>query len=139
MRQTPFAVVGLVGVVTVAAFVIGVVAPRASAQVALGSFHVWTVTSGGASCRDMTNNLLGADRDAWRAFYANYVSGFITGANFVSYSTGGRNPNVGAYGKVTHEGTFALVEQYCAQNAAKNIFEAVTRTYSQRYSELAAQ
>ena len=130
-------VVGLLGVVTAAlALGLGMLSPRVSAQAS--GFHVWTVTSGGASCRDMTNNLA-ADRDAWRAFYANYVSGFITGANFVSYSGGGRNPNVGAYGKGTHEETFALVEHYCAQNPAKNIFEGVTRIYAQRYSELVAQ
>jgi hypothetical protein len=128
MRTKPIAVVGLVGV-SFAAFVVGVVEPAVSAQA--GSFHVWTVTSGGASCRDMTNNLGAADRDAWRAFYANYVSGFITGANFVSYSTGARNATVGYDGNATHEAAFDSVEQYCAQNPAKNISEAVTRIYSQ--------
>jgi hypothetical protein len=58
------------------------------------------------------------------------MAGFITGANFVSYSAGGRNANVGLDDASTHEGVFASIEQYCVENPAKNIFEAVTRVYS---------
>ena len=56
------------------------------------------------------------------------MAGFLTGANFVSYSAGGRNANVGH--DVAHDAVFASIEQYCAQNPARNIFEAVTRVYS---------
>jgi hypothetical protein len=51
------AVVGVLGIVTVAAFVLGqaMLATRVSAQ-ASRSFHVLTVPTGGATCRDMTGN-----------------------------------------------------------------------------------
>lgn len=55
----------------------------------------------------------------------------VVTANFVSYSAGGRNANVGFDGPSTHDAVFASIEQYCAQNPTKNIFEAVTRVYSQ--------
>jgi hypothetical protein len=122
-RKTPF-VVALLVVVAVATSMAGVVAPRVSAQA--GSFHVLTVTAGGVSCRDMTNNLR-SDRDAWRSVYYNYMAGFITGANFVSYSVGGRDSNLPWE---PHDAVFASIEQYCAANPAEQIFEAVIRVYS---------
>jgi hypothetical protein len=129
MRKATVAVIGLLCVVAVAAFVLGLgkFAQPVSAQ-ASRSFHVLTVTSGGVTCRDMTNNLR-TDRDAWRSVYFNYMAGFITGANFVSYSAGGQNANIGF--EVSHDAVFTSIEQYCGQNAAQNISEAVIRVYSQ--------
>jgi hypothetical protein len=127
MRHGTLAVVGLLSVVTVAAWVLVLTAPRVSAQAS--GFHVLPVTIGGGTCRDMTNNLRG-DREPWRTLYFNYMAGFLTGANFVSYSAGDdRNANIGV--EVTHDAVFASIEQYCVQNPTKNIFEAVTRVYSQ--------
>lgn len=52
----------------------------------------------------MTNNLR-ADRDSWRTLYFTYMSGFLTGANYVSYSAGdGRNSNIGI--EVKHDALF---------------------------------
>jgi hypothetical protein len=126
MRQNTFAVVGRLGVVTVAALVLGLLSWRASAQG--GSFHVLTVASGGFTCGDMTHNLR-VDRDVWRSVYYNYMAGFITGANFVSYSAGGRNANIAS--DLPHDAVLASIERYCAQNPAQNISEAVVRVYSQ--------
>src|SRR5689334_22175966 len=127
MRKKWSAVVGLLCTIIIAV-VAGAISRRASAQA--GSFHVITVTSGGSACHDMTTNLQ-ADRDAWRAVYGNYIAGYITGANFVSYSVGGRNANVGSAEQETREIVFTSVEQYCAHNPTSNIAEAVTRVYSQ--------
>jgi hypothetical protein len=127
MRKAALAVVGLLSVIAVAACVSFLFAPRVSAEAS--GFHVLPVTVGGATCRDMTNNLR-ADRDSWRTLYFNYMSGFLTGANFVAYSAGdGRNSNIGI--EVTHDAVFASIEQYCAQRPDTHIFEAVTRVYSQ--------
>ena len=56
------------------------------------------------------------------------MAGFITGANFVSYSVGGRDSNLP---RQPHDAVFAAIEQYCGGNPAKNISEAVVRVYSQ--------
>jgi hypothetical protein len=127
MRKLTLAVAGLLSMVAIAGFVLLLIAPRVSAQAS--GFHVLPVTIGGSACRDMTNNLR-IDRDSWRTLYFNYMAGFLTGANFVSYSAGdGRNSNIGF--DVAHDVVFASIEQYCAENPTKNIFEAVTRIYSQ--------
>ena len=134
MRKRTLAVVGLLAVVTVAAFLTGVAVPRVSAQAGI---HVFPVTNGGGTCRDMTNDLRG-NRDAWRTAYFNYMAGFVTGANFASYSVPGRNSNVPldlprevtGYARAD-EAVFVLLEQYCAQSPAKNISEAMMRVYSQ--------
>jgi hypothetical protein len=135
MSKKALATVALVGVVIVAAFVLGngMIVRRVSAQTA--SFHVIPVTNGSGTCRDMTNDLR-ADRDAWRASYFNYMAGFITGANFVSYSVGGRDPNVGFGVPYVTTGAgapavFASLEQYCAKRPSMNISIAVTEIYSQ--------
>jgi hypothetical protein len=135
MNKKTLAVVGLLGVVTAPAFVPGVIAPRVSAQAS--SIHVFPVTNGGGTCHDMTNDLR-TDRNAWRAPYFNYMAGFVTGANFVSYSVPGRDSNVPldlpldvtGYARAD-EAVFAMLEQYCAHNPAKNISEAAMRVYSQ--------
>jgi hypothetical protein len=135
MRTRTLAAVGLLGVVTAAAFVSGVVPPRLGAQ---GYIHVLPVRNGGGVCRDMTNDLRN-DRDAWRTPYLNYMAGFITGANYVSYLVPGRNPDVLrnlprdvlAGHSRGDDAVFALLEQYCAENPAKNISEAAMRVYSQ--------
>jgi hypothetical protein len=138
MRKGTSAVVGLLGVLTVVAVAhgVGMLVPRVSAQ--NSGFHVLPVTNGGGTCRDMTNDLR-TDSETWRAAYVNYVAGFVTGANFVSYSVGGRNSNVGSGSEVlpirpgqrVADAVSALVEQYCVQNPSKNISEAVARVYSQ--------
>jgi len=131
MRKNRLALVGLLGIATVAAFVAGAVVPRVSAQ---GSIQVIPVRNGGGTCRDMTNDL-GSDRDAWRTPYFNYMAGFVTGANFVSYLVPGRDSHVpvglpvAGYSRAD-DAVFALVEQYCAQNSAKNISEAMMIVYS---------
>jgi hypothetical protein len=121
-RNTALAVVGLLAVARLAAFALGL---SVSAQA--GGFHVLPVTSGGVTCRDMTDNLR-SERDTWRTFYFNYMAGFITGANFVSYSVGNRDSNLPSE---PHDAVFASIEQYCAGNPARNISEAVVRVYSQ--------
>jgi hypothetical protein len=138
MRKGTVAVVGLLSVLTVVAAVLGLgmLVPRVAAQ--NSGFHVLPVANGGGTCRDMTNDLR-ADEQTWRTPYVNYVAGFITGANFVSYSVGGRNSNVGSGSEVlpirpgqrVADAVSALVEQYCAQNPSKNLSEAVARVYSQ--------
>jgi hypothetical protein len=147
MVRRMLAAVALVGVVIVAAFVLGngMIVPRVSAQTGSSSgrrwaaFHVIPVTNGSGTCRDMTNDLR-TDRDAWRASYFNYMAGFITGANFVSYSVGGRDPNVGFDLPYVTTGAgapamFASLEEYCAKRPATNISEAVTRVYSQLFAQ----
>jgi hypothetical protein len=127
MRKAALALVGLLSVITTAVFVSILVASHVSAEAS--GFHVLPVTVGGATCRDMTNNLR-TDRESWRTLYFNYMSGFLTGANFVSYSAGdGRNSNVGI--EVTHDAVFASIEKYCSQNADTHIFEAMASVYSQ--------
>jgi hypothetical protein len=131
MRRKALAVVGLLGVVT-AAFVAGVVTPRVSAQ---ASIQVIPVRNGGGVCRDMTNDLR-SDPSTWRTPYFNYLAGFMTGANFVSYLVPGRNSHVpiglpvAGYSRAD-DAVFALLEQYCVENPAKNISEAAMRVYSQ--------
>ena len=140
MSKKALATVALVGVVIVAAFVLGnsMIVPRVSAQT--GSFHAIPLTNGSGTCRDMTNDLR-ADRDAWRASYFNYMAGFITGANFVSYSVGGRDPNVGfdvpyvTAGATASARVFASLEQYCAERPAMNLSIAVTNIYSQLFAQ----
>src|SRR5690349_19974806 len=94
MRNKTLAVVGVLAVVTVAAFVAGVVATRVSAQ---GIIHVLPARNGGrnggGACRDMTNDLRN-DRDASYTLYLNWMDGFLTGANYVSYLVPGRNSDV---------------------------------------------
>jgi hypothetical protein len=90
MRKRTLAVIGISGAIAVAAFVAGVVATHVSAQ---GVIHVVPVKNGGGTCREMTNDLRN-DRDAWRTPYLNYMAGFVTGANYVSYLVPGRNSNV---------------------------------------------
>src|SRR5213592_1110007 len=90
MRKNTLAVVGVSGVVTAAAFLAGTAVPRVSAQ---GVIHVVPVKNGSGTCREMTNDLRN-DRDAWRTPYLNYMAGFVTGANYVSYLVPGRNSNV---------------------------------------------
>jgi hypothetical protein len=146
MQRRTLAVVGLLGAITVAAFVAGVVATRVSAQ---GIIHVLPVRKGGGNnggvCRDMTNDLRN-DRDASHTLYLNWMDGFITGANYVSYLVPGRNSDVSrslsreflaGYSR-GDDAVFALLEQWCAQNPAKNIWEGATRVYSQLYSQPAA-
>jgi hypothetical protein len=147
MDKKTRAAVALVGVVIVAAFVLGngMIVPRVSAQTGSSSgrrwaaFHAIPVTNGSGRCRDMTNDLR-TDRDAWRASYFNYMAGFITGANFVSYSVGGRDPNVGfdvPYVTIgdAPDRVFAALEQYCAQRPAMTISVAVTNIYSQLFAQ----
>jgi hypothetical protein len=132
MRKATLALVGLLGAVTVAAVVPGVVPPRVAAQ---GSIQVIPVRNGGGVCRDMTNDLR-SNRDAGRTPYFNYMAGFMTGANYVSYLVPGRNSHipvgwpVAGYSRAD-DAVFALLEQYCAENPAKNISEAAMRVYSQ--------
>jgi hypothetical protein len=85
MRQKTLAIVALLAVVAAAAFVRGVAATRVSAQ---GSIQVIPVRNGGGTCGDMTNDLR-SDRDGSRTPYFNYMAGFMTGANFVSYQVPG--------------------------------------------------
>lgn len=140
MDKKTLAAVALVGVVIVAAFVLGngMIVPRVSAQTGSSSgrrwaaFHVIPVTNGSGTCRDMTNDLR-TDRDAWRASYFNYMAGFITGANFVSYSVGGRDPSIGY--EDAAPAMFASLEQYCAKRPTMNISAAVTRIYSQLFAQ----
>jgi hypothetical protein len=94
------------------------------------------VRNGGGTCREMTNDLR-RDPDTWRTPYFNYMAGFVTGANFVSYSVPGRKSNVpldlprqvAGYSRAD-EAVAALLEQYCAQNPAKNISEGAMVVYS---------
>ena|SRR5689334_16959528 len=146
MRNKTLAVVGGLAVVTVAAFVAGVVATRVSAQ---GIIHVLPARNGdgsGGVCRDMTNDLRN-DRDASHMLYLNWMDGFLTGANYVSYLVPGRNSDVtrslpreffAGYSR-GDDAVFALLEQWCAQNPAKNIWEGAASVYSQLYSQTAAQ
>jgi hypothetical protein len=147
MDKKTRAEVALVGVVIVAAFVLGngMIVPRVSAQTGSssgrrwGAFHVIPVTNVSGTCRDMTTDLR-TDRDAWRASYFNYMAGFITGANFVSHSVGGRDPNVGFDVPYVTTGdapdrVFAALEQYCAQRPAMNISVAVTNIYSLLFAQ----
>jgi hypothetical protein len=142
MRTKTLAVVGVSVIVTVAAFLAGTVAPRLSAQ---GSIQVIPVRNGGGVCRDMTNDLR-SDRGAWRTPYFNYMAGFVTGANYVSYLVPGRNSHVprdlpsrvGGFSRAD-DAMFALLEQYCEQNPAKNISEAAMTVYSGVYSQTPAQ
>ena len=132
MRKNTLAVVfGLLGIATIVAFMARVV-PRVSAQ---GSIQVIPVRNGGGTCGDMTNDLRN-DRDAWRTPYFNYMAGFMTGANFVSYLVPGRNSHIPVGLPLTgysraDDAVFALLEQYCAQHPAKNISEAAMRVYAQ--------
>jgi len=139
MRTIMLAAAGLLGAVTAAAVVSGVVPPRLSAQ---GYIHVLPVRNGGGVCRDMTNDLRN-DRDASRTLYANYMAGFMTGANYVSYLVPGRNSDVmrnlpreflAGYSRAD-DAVFALLEQFCAENPAKNISEGAMRVYSQLAGE----
>jgi hypothetical protein len=147
MQKRTLAVVGFLGVITVAAFAAGVVATRVSAQ---GIIHVLPVRNGGGNgggvCRDMTNDLRN-DRDASYTLYLNWMDGFLTGANYVSYLVPGRNSDVtrslpieffSGYSR-GDDAVFTLLEQWCAQNPAKNISEGAMRVYSQMYSQPAAQ
>ena len=77
-------------------------APNASS-----GFHV--LGAGGTTCAEMTRNLQ-SDRESWSGVYSNYVLGFISGANFVSYLADHRNPNVG--NDVEPEALFAFIERY---------------------------
>src|SRR3954452_11273152 len=95
---------------------------------AVAGFHVLGVPGGGVTCEEMTNNLR-TDRQSWGVLYGTYVTGFITGANFVSYVANGRNSNVGS--DIPSETIFGSVEQYCRQNLSKNIHQAVEGVYSQ--------
>jgi hypothetical protein len=142
MRTKTLAVVGVLGVVAVAAFVAGTVVPRLSAQ---GSIQVIPVTNGGGTCHEMTSDLRN-DREAWRTPYFNYMAGFVTGANYVSYLVPGRNSHVplDLPGRVrgysrADDAVFALLEEYCERNPAKNISEAAMRVYSGVYSITPAQ
>jgi hypothetical protein len=134
MRKT-LAVVGLLSVTT-GAFVAGVVVPRVSAQ---GSIQVIPVRNGGGTCGDMTSDLRN-DRDTWRTPYFNYMAGFMTGANFVSYLVPGRNSHVplglplAGYSRAD-DAVFALLEQYCTENPAKNISEGAMRVYANLFGE----
>lgn len=76
----------------------------------------------------MTNNLR-TDGESWRVFYFTYMAGFITGANFVTCSDSGENPNVGS--DVPTQVLFSSIQTYCEQHAAKNISEAVIKIYLQ--------
>src|SRR5262245_13828393 len=131
MRRNTLAVVmGLLGLVTGGAFMAGVVVPRVSAQ---GSIQVIPVRNGGGPCGEMPNDLRN-DRDAWRTPYFNYMAGFMTGANFVSYSVPGRNSHVSVRMPLTgysraDDAVFALLEQYCAQYPSNNISSAAMRVY----------
>ena len=118
--------VAVVGIAALAAFVLAQTALAAPGSRA--GYHVLGVAGGGLGCRDMTNNLR-AERESWSAIYASYTTGFITGANFVSYSANGRNANSGF--DVPTETVLGSVERYCQQNQARNIHEAVTAVYSE--------
>lgn len=120
-------IAGVVVLVLVGA-VVRDVAARAPQTREHAGFHVIGVPGGGIDCGSMMNNLRD-EKQSWRAFYTSYMTGFVTGANFVSYLANGRNPNVG-YDTAT-EAMFASVEQYCGQNPSKNIHEAVESVYSQ--------
>jgi len=142
MRKGTLAVVGLSGIVVAVAVVLSMVAPRVSAQ---GSIQVIPVRNGGGVCRDMTNDLK-ADRDTWRTPYFNYMAGFVTGANYVSYLVPGRNSHVPVDlpGRVSgysraDDAVFALLEEYCERNPARNISEAAMRVYFDVYSQTPAQ
>jgi hypothetical protein len=142
MRKNTLAIVGVSGIVTIVGFFAGTVAPRVSAQ---GSIQVIPVRNGGGVCRDMTNDLR-SDREGWRTPYFNYMAGFVTGANYVSYLVPGRNSHVpldlprrvAGYSRAD-DAMFALLEQYCKQNPAKNISEAAMMVYSGVYSQTPAQ
>ena len=143
MRTKTLAVVGILGVVAVTAFLGGTVAPRTSAQ---GIIHVLPVRNGGGVCRDMTHDLRN-DRDASYTLYLNWMDGFLTGANYVSYLVPGRNSDVtrslpveffSGYSR-GDDAVFTLLEQWCARNPAKNISEGAMSVYSQMYSQSAAK
>ena len=120
--------VGIMVVVLVAASTWGPAVFSRSLSAQPAGFHVLTVPSGGVTCADMTSNLR-TDSESWRVFYTTYMAGFITGANFVTYSDSGRNSNVGY--DVPTGVLFSSIQRYCEQNGGKNISEAVTRVYSQ--------
>jgi hypothetical protein len=124
-KALAFCIVAIVAVVASLAGE-GSVSKMVAAQAA--GFHVLTVPSGGITCVNMTSNL-GADDGAWRVRYTTYMAGFITGANFVTYSDAGRNANVGY--EVPSDMLFTAVQRYCEQNPSKNISDAVATVYSQ--------
>ncbi len=100
--------------------------------VAAGGYHVMGV-GGSTTCADMTRNL-SKDRESWRAVYANYAYGFVTGANFAGYVAKQPNTNVGLF-DITPDALMAAVHRYCQTYPAKGMHEAVARVYS----ELASQ
>jgi hypothetical protein len=102
-----------------------VLAVRAAPNASSG-FHV--LGAGGTTCAEMTRNLQ-ADRGSWSAVYSNYVLGFISGANFVSYLADHRNPNVG--NDVEPDALFAFIERYCEQHQRDGLHAAVEGVYSQ--------
>jgi hypothetical protein len=68
------------------------------------------------------------------------MAGFVTGANFVSYSAGGRDPNVGfdvpyVTTGAAADAVFASLEQHCARRPALNTSAAVTIIYSQLFAQ----
>jgi len=56
-------------------------------------------------------------------------SGFVTGANFMSYMAGHRDANVGS--DIAPDALFASIEQYCKQNPSQGVHAALEGAYSQ--------
>jgi TolB protein len=100
-----------------------------------GNAEIYAMNADGSNPVNLTNDL-SSDRDLWRTPYFNYMAGFVTGANYVTYLVPGRNSHVPvgmplAGHSRADDAVFALLEQYCDQNPGKNISEAAMRVYAQ--------
>jgi len=130
--QRPLTIAGVTGLALASIGMVAIIGGAGiTAQQRATGYHV--MGAGGFRCAEMTANLR-ADKASWADRYADYVLGFVSGANFVSFKTYQPNATVGRT-DVSPQELFASVEQYCAQNPTKGLHVAVEAVYS----ELAAR
>ncbi len=90
-------------------------------------YGVWG--AGNTNCGKMMDNIR-RDRRSWGDdFYANYATGFITGANFRSFQTG-RVKNAAGM-QTSNEALIGALEQYCAGHPLDTVTDALVNMYGQ--------
>jgi predicted alpha/beta hydrolase len=89
----------------------------------------WVAKPAAAYCTDLTNKLQ-QDRETWAVFYENYASGFISGANFVSYYGNIPESAVGGGEPGSHT-LLRDIEAYCRRKPFDFVQAAVETVYLQ--------